>query len=102
MNFRAIAGGVVGIVVWPLLFIVVGIAFGLVWDDYRAAARVFFANGDFSRFTVAMMLTNFAVFCIAGLIDGWLVRAIGRNRIAVLVVAGLYLLYALFDHYYWL
>ena len=100
MNFRAIAAVILGVVTWWLFFMGVGIAVGLVWGDYRAAARVFFASGDFSQFTLAMMITNFVVFIVAGLIDGWLVQAIGRSRIAVMVVAGLYLLYALVEHYY--
>jgi hypothetical protein len=100
MNVRAIAAVVVGIVAWFVLFMVVGIAFGFLWGDYRAAASVFFANGDFSHFTIAMMITNFVVFIVAGAVDGRLVWIIGKNRVAVMVVAGLFLLYALFEHYY--
>ena len=100
MNIRAIAGIIVGLVFWWVLFIGVGIAFGLMWPDYRAAARVMFNGGGFGEFTTVMLLLNFVVFIIAGLVDGWLVSTISRNRIAGLVVAGLFLLYTLFEHYY--
>jgi len=100
MNMRAIAAVIGGIIAWWILFMAIGIAFGLIWPDYRAAARAFFNNQDFSQFTTAMKLANFVVFAIAGVIDGWLVAQLGRSRIAGIVVAGLYLAYALFDHYY--
>ena len=100
MTFRVVAGVVVGIVAWWLLFLGVGIAFGLLWGDYRLAARAFFSDQDGGHFTTAMLLLNWLVFIIAGAADGWLVSLISRKRIAGLVVAALYLLYTLFDHYY--
>ena len=100
MNFRVVSGVVVGVVAWWLLFIGVGIAFGLAWEDYRLAARAFFADQDGSHFSTAMLLLNWLVFIISGLVDGWLVTLISRKRVAGLIVAGLYLLYTLFDHYY--
>ena len=100
MNIRAIVAVIGGVLAWTLLFMVVGIAFGLVWQDYRLAARAFFDSQNFGLFTTAMMLTNFVVFAIAGLVDGWLVAWFARSRTPGYVVAGLYLAYALVEHYY--
>ena len=47
-----------------------------------------------------MLLLNFMVFSITGLVVGWLVSYISKNRTPALVVALLYLLYAVFEHYY--
>lgn len=100
MTLRAVAAVVGGIVVWSALFMIVGIAFGLAWPDYRAAARLFLENQDFSLFTIPMMLTNFVLFSIIGLAAGWLAAAIGRSRLAGLVLAVLLFAYGLFEHYY--
>lgn len=102
MAFRAIAAVIGGAILGAALFMAVGIPIGLAWPDYRAAAQLFFASQDFSLFTTSMMLTNFVVFAIAGLTTGWLVAKVGRSRMAGQALAGLLLLYALFDHYYWL
>jgi hypothetical protein len=100
MTLRAVGVFVGGIVIWSALFWIVGIAFGLAWPDYSAAAQLFFANQDFSLFTVPMMLTNFVLFTISGLASGWIVVTFGRNRKAGLALAALGLAYGLFEHYY--
>lgn len=100
MTLRIIAAVIAGVLVWSVLFMVVGIAIGLAWPDYRAAARLFFDDQDFGLFTVPMMLTNFVVFAIAGLATGWIVTRLGASRKAGSILAGLCLLYGLVEHYY--
>lgn len=78
---------------------VVGIAFGLLWPDYREAARFMFSEDDLSHFTTPMLFLNFMVFISAGLVMGWLVSVISKNRIAGLVAGLLYLLLMGFNHY---
>lgn len=99
MRWRAVAGVVAGFVAWWVVFIVIGIGFGLLWPAYREAARPALGEGDFSAFSTAMLLLNFGLFTIVGLLTAWLVWLIGRSRIAVWVVALLYLLLMTFDHY---
>jgi len=97
---RAILAVIGGIIVWSALFMVVGIAFGLAWPGYRAAARLFFESQDFGLFTMPMMLTNFVLFVLVGLASGWLVAQFGRSRTASLAFTGMLLAYGLIDHYY--
>ena len=100
MIFRTIAGIFAGCVVWWVLFLAVGIGFGLLWPAYREAARFVFSEGDFSHFNTAMLFLNLFVFICAGLVVGWLVSLISKNQISTLVVALLYLLYTAFEHYF--
>jgi hypothetical protein len=99
MTLRAIASVVLGCIVWWFLFFAVGIAFGSLWPDYREAAHLMFKEGNFSHFSTPMLLLNLVVFIVAGLLVGWLVSLISKNRISALVVALLYLLYTAFNHY---
>jgi hypothetical protein len=96
---RTVAAVVAGILAWPVGFIGIGIAFGLLWPAYREAARTLFNEQDFSHFTPPMVFLNFVVFLGTGLIVGWLAAAIGRTRAAPLIVTGLYLALFLVDHY---
>jgi hypothetical protein len=100
MTLRAVAAVIGGIVLWPALFLAVGIGFGLAWPAYRVAARLFLDSQNFSLFTIGMMLTNFVAFAVAGLATGSLVAWIGRSRTAALVLGLLCLGYGLVDHYY--
>jgi MFS family permease len=100
MNVRAMGSVVLGLAIWQALFMAVGIGFGLLWPDYRLAARTYFASQDFSQFTVAMMLLNFALFAIVGAICGWLVTRIGGTRTAGLVFAALSFAYGAYAHFY--
>lgn len=100
MNFRAMGSVVLGLAAWPALFMVVGIAFGLMWPDYRTAARTFFDTQDFSQFTIGMMLLNFGLFAVIGVLSGWVVRRIGGSRTAGLVLAGIWFVYAAVNHFY--
>lgn len=100
MNLRAIGSVVLGLALWPVLFMAVGVGFGLLWPDYRAAARTFFATQDFSQFTLAMMLLNFVLFAVIGAVSGWLVARVGGTRTAGLVLAGIWFAYAAVNHFY--
>jgi hypothetical protein len=100
MNLRAIGSVVLGVAIWPALFTVLGIGFGLLWPDYRLAARTYFASQDFSEFTLGMMLLNQALFAVVGMICGWLVTRVGGTRTAGLVFAGIGFAYGAQAHFY--
>jgi hypothetical protein len=97
-TLRAVAAVVAGILAWPIGFFAIGIAFGVLWPAYREAVHVLFTQQDFSHFTPPMVFANFGVFLGAGLLSGWLPATIG-NRMASLVVTGLYLAIFMVDHY---
>lgn len=96
---RGIGAFLAGGAVWWFLFLAVGIAFGLVWPDYREAARVMFNDDDLSRFTTPMLFVNFIVFATAGLVVGWLAAIVGGNRLPSLVIALVYLITMGYNHY---
>lgn len=100
MNFRPVAGVATGFILWWVLFMAIGIAFGIAWPAYRAAAHLMFEKGDFSLFSTTMLFLNWVLFTIDGLATGWLVSFIARNRIAVLVLALVALAYMGFNHFY--
>lgn len=100
MNFRATGAVILGIAAWPVLFTVVGVGFGLLWSDYRLAARTFFASQNFSQFTLGMMLLNFVLFTVIGAVSGWLVARVGASRTAGLVFAGICFAYGALNHFY--
>ena len=100
MNFRPAIGFVTGYFAWWVLFVVVGTTFGVLWPAYRAAARLMFETGEFSLFSTPMLLLNFLLFLIAGLLTGWLVSLISRNRVAALALALLYFAQMGFNHFH--
>jgi hypothetical protein len=100
MNLRPAAGVVAGTFIWWFLFMFVGTAFGMLWPDYRAAARHMFETGTFTLFTTPMLCLNLLLFLVIGVATGWLVTAIARNRIAAQVLALIALAYMGFNHLY--
>jgi hypothetical protein len=97
---RIAAGIVAGVVAWMIGFYAIGIAFGLVWPAYAEAASHMFAEEDFSYFTLPMLLLNWALFIGTGLFAGLVAARIGKSRTAPLVLAGLWLLYGVVNHYW--
>jgi len=100
MNIRTVTGFLAGCFLWWFFFLAVGIGFGMLWPAYREAAHVLFTNADSSHFTISMFLLNFLVFFIAGMATGWLATFISKSRSPALIVALLYLVYTVFEHYY--
>jgi hypothetical protein len=100
VNARPLIGFIVATAVWWFAFLAVGIGFGLVWPAYRLAARFMFQESDLSHFTTPMLLVNYVVFLIAGVLVGALATGIGRSRIPALLVALVYLIYATWNHYF--
>ena len=47
-----------------------------------------------------MLLLNYLVFLIDGAVTGWLVTLISNHRRPALIVALLYLIYTISEHYY--
>jgi hypothetical protein len=99
MKWRPIVGGVVGFALWYCLFFVVGVSVGLLWPDYREAARLMFREEDFRLFTTPMLFANFAVFAVAGLAAGCVATLLARSRTPALVLAVLLFIYAGLNHY---
>jgi predicted MFS family arabinose efflux permease len=99
MGWRRITGGVLGLAAYWLAFYAIGIGAGLLWPEYRDAARGVFQERAFHLFTVPMLITNLLVFGIAGLVAGWLSTRIARSRTPGHVVAALLLIYAVVEHY---
>jgi len=100
MRVRTVAGFLTGLLIWWFLFLAFGIVFGLLWPDYREAARFMFSTGEFSHFTTPMLLLNYLVFLIGGVVTGWLTTLISNHRTPAMIVALLYLSYTIFDHYH--
>jgi hypothetical protein len=99
MVWRSIAGVALGLALWWLLFPALGIGFGLLWPDYREAARVMMQEGTFRLFTPAMLFTNLLVFAVVGTAVGCIATLVSRSRGAALAIAALLLVYAVVEHY---
>jgi hypothetical protein len=97
---RTIAGILAGVIAWMIGFYAIGIVFGLLWPAYAEAARHMFNEDDLSYFTLPMLLMNWALFIGTGLFAGWVASWIGKNRTAPLVVAGLWFVYGVVNHYW--
>jgi len=97
---RITVGIVAGLIAWIVGFYAVGIAFGLAWPAYAEAARFMFRDNDFSHFATPMLFVNWVVFLAAGTFAGWLALWIAKNRMAPLVVAALWFVYGVVNHYW--
>jgi hypothetical protein len=99
MTWRSGVGAIAGLVLWCVLFLVIGVGIGLLWPEYRQAARVMFQERSFLLFTPTMLLANLTLFIVAGIVAGGISTLIARSRISALIVAVLLLLYAVTEHY---
>jgi hypothetical protein len=97
---RTVAGIVAGLVIWIVGFYAIGMIFGLIWPAYAEAARFMFREDDLSHFTTPMLFLNWVLFVGTGSLTGWLASWIAKNRVAPLVVAGLWFVYAVVNHYW--
>jgi len=99
VSLRTVAAIIAGLLSWIAGFYVIGIAFGLTWPAYAEAARFMFREDDLSHFTTPMMFMNWLLFLGTATFAGWLTARIAKNRVAPLVVTGLYLVYGMVTHY---
>jgi hypothetical protein len=99
MTWRTTLTGLLGLVLWWFLFFAIGIGFGLVWPEYREAARMMFESGDTSGYRTPLLLLNLVLFTLIGLATGWFAAYVGRSRMPGLMIAALLLLYMLITHY---
>ena len=99
MTWRTAIGVLLGLLLWWLLFFVIGAGIGLVWPDYREAARVMMQEQSFRLFTTPMLFANYLLFAVAGLVAGRIATAIDKSGRASLIAAGLLFLYAGAQHY---
>jgi hypothetical protein len=79
MIWRIAGGAILGLAIYWLLFLVLGISFGLLWSDYRDAARLMMQEQSFRLFTTPMFLTNNVVFAVAGAVAGWASTLISKT-----------------------
>jgi hypothetical protein len=96
---RSVAAVILGVVLWWLLFFAIGIGIGLLWPEYRDAARVMMQERAFRLFTTPMLIADFLLFAVAGMAVGWVSTRLARNTTAALVVAVLLFTYAAVQHY---
>jgi hypothetical protein len=99
MTWRPIAGGVLGFALWWFLFFAIGIGIGMMWPEYREAARVMFQEADLSLFATPMLFANLFLFVVAGIVVGCISTLLGKSRIPTLVLAALFLIYTVINHY---
>jgi len=99
MAWRPIASGVLGVALWWFLFFAIGIGIGTLWPEYREAARLMFQEGDLSLFVTPMLFANLFLFVAAGIVVGCISALLGRSRIPALVVAALFFIYMVINHY---
>jgi uncharacterized membrane protein (DUF485 family) len=99
MIWRVAGGVVLGLALYWLLFLALGVSFGLVWPDYRDAARVMMQERSFRLFTLPMFLANFVVFAVAGYAAGWLSTRISKTTKSATATTAILLVYAVTEHY---
>jgi hypothetical protein len=99
MAWRPIASVVIGLALWWFLFFAIGIGFGSLWPQYQEAARLMFQEGDLSGFITPMLFLNLLLFVVAGLVVGGFASFIGRTRVPALILASLFLIYMVINHY---
>jgi len=97
MFLRAAGGVLLGLALWWLLFFALGIGIGLLWPQYRDAARVMMQERTFQLFTTSMLFTNYLVFATAGAVAGWVSAAIARK--SSIAIAAILFVYAGLQHY---
>jgi hypothetical protein len=100
--WRSVAAWMLGFALWWLLFFAIGIGIGLLWPEYRDAARVMFQEGAFRLFTTPMLIADFLLFAVAGIAVGRVSTLIARNRTAARILAALLFTYAAVEHYIFL
>jgi hypothetical protein len=100
MIWRIAGGAIIGLAIYWLLFLVLGISFGLLWSDYRDAARLMMQEQSFRLFTTPMFLTNYVVFAVAGAVAGWASTLVSKTIKSALVALAVLLIYAGAEHYY--
>jgi hypothetical protein len=100
MIWRIAGGAVLGIAIYWVLFLVLGVSFGLLWPDYRDAARLAMQEQSFRLFTTPMFFTNFLAFAIAGTVAGWASTIVSKTIKSAYLALGVLLIYACTEHYY--
>ena len=99
MFVRIAVGVLLGVALWCVLFMLFGVGVGLLWPEYREAARVMMQERTFLLFTVPMLFTNYFVFTAAGLGAGWVSAAVSKTSKSALATAVLLFVYAGSEHY---
>jgi hypothetical protein len=99
MFWRVTVGAILGLAFYWLLFAVLGLSFGLLWSDYRDAARVMMQEQSFRLFTTPMLLTNYVVFAAAGAVAGWASTLVSKTIKSALAATAILLIYAGVEHY---
>jgi hypothetical protein len=99
MFWRITGGVVLGLALYWILFLVLGVSIGLLWTDYRDAARVMMQEQSFRLFTLPMFLMNYVVFAAAGAVAGWVSTRISKTIMSALIATAILFIYAGTEHY---
>jgi hypothetical protein len=99
MYLRIIGGAILGLALYWLLFVVLGISFGLLWSDYLDAARLMMQEQSFQLFTTPMFLTNCLVFAVGGAVAGWISTLVSKTVKSTFVATAILFIYAGVEHY---
>lgn len=100
MGWRNIASIFLGFTLWWFLFFAVGIGFGLLWPEYREAARLMFQEGDLSLFRTPLLLLNLLLFVAIGLATGSVSALVGTNRTPAIVLVSLFFVFMAINHFF--
>lgn len=100
MVLRTAGGVLLGLALWWLLFFAFGVGIGLLWPEYRDAARVMMQERTFLLFTTPMLFTNYVVFAAAGVLSGWVSTVIAKTHKSALAITVILFFYAGIQHYF--
>jgi len=100
MVLRTASGVLLGLALWWLLFFAFGVGIGLLWPEYRDAARVMMQERTFLLFTTPMLFTNYLVFAAAGVLSGWVSAVIAKTNKSALAITVILFVYAGLQHYF--
>jgi hypothetical protein len=96
---RAVAGVIVGGIVWWMGFWTVAIGVAALWPAYGAAGRALM-NGGVGTFTPTMYAWNLLMWVLAEIAGGWIAVVVARRREAAWVLAALLMVFLCFMHLY--
>jgi hypothetical protein len=99
MSVRAIAGIVLGIVLWWALFFVLSFQIVTLWPGSESYGKALF-EGDYSVLPTGALMVLLLMFVGIGLVAGWVTAWITRKEVHAWVVAVPIFLFAVFQHLY--
>jgi hypothetical protein len=96
---RAVAGVIVGGIVWWMGFWGVAIAVASFWPAYGVAGRELMTGGA-GTFTTTMYAFNVLLWVLAEIAAGWIAVVVGRRRESAWLLAAPLMVFLCFMHLY--